>query len=116
VQGTRLDKLLPRYDFSESHSRIIRAEASAVYDAFNALTLHEMAVSRVVFAARSLPDLLIGRGLPSERDSPLLDQFLDLGFVVLADVPGEEVVVAAIDKIRRGDGGHVVTPSKAQRF
>jgi hypothetical protein len=117
VQGTRLDALLPRYDFSESHSRVIRAESSAVYPAFKTLTLHEMTVSRVLFAGPSLPDRLVGRnGLPSERDSPPLDQFLDLGFVVLADVPGEELVVGTIDKMRRGDGGDIVTPCNAQQF
>jgi hypothetical protein len=85
--------------------------------AFKTLTLHEMTVSRVLFAGPSLPDRLVGRnGLPSERDSPPLDQFLDLGFVVLADVPGEELVVGTIDKMRRGDGGHIVTPCNAQQF
>jgi hypothetical protein len=86
--GSRLDALLPRYDFSERHSRVIGRQPHAVYDAFRALTLQEMPVSRVLLAVRSLPARLAGRrGLPSRSGVPLLDQFLDLGFVLLVDVP-----------------------------
>jgi hypothetical protein len=49
VQGTRLDALLPRDDFSEPHSRVIRAESSAVYPAFKTLTLHEMTAHACCF-------------------------------------------------------------------
>jgi hypothetical protein len=87
LSGSRLDDLLPAYDFSERHSRTIDREPHAVYHAFRALTPRELPLSRLLFAVRSLPGRLVGaHGLPSQVDLPLLDQFLDLGFVVLADV------------------------------
>jgi hypothetical protein len=92
LSGSRLDALLPHYDFIERHSRVIGREPHAVYEAFKALTLGELAVSRLLFAVRSLPARLAGRpGLPSQAGAPLLDQFLDLGFVLLVAVPGEEL-------------------------
>jgi hypothetical protein len=38
---------------------------------------------------------------------PLLDQSLELGFVLLADVPGEELVAGVIDRTWRRGGGTV---------
>jgi hypothetical protein len=114
--GSRLDALLPRYDFGERHARVIGREPRAVYDAFKALTLQELPVSGVLFAVRSLPARLAGRqGLPSQSGVPLLDQFLDLGFVLLADVPGEELTAGEISQMWRR-GGRTVIPRDRQAF
>jgi hypothetical protein len=114
--GSRLDALLPRYDFSERHVRVIGREPRAVYDALKALTLQELPVSGVLFAVRSLPARLAGRqGLPSQSGVPLLDQFLDLGFVLLADVPGEELTAGEISQMWRR-GGRTVIPRDRQAF
>jgi hypothetical protein len=114
--GSRLDALLPRYDFSERHSRVIGREPRAVYAAFRALTLQEMPASRVLFAVRSLPARLAGRrGLPSRSGVPLLDQFLDLGFVLLVDVPGQELAAGVISQMWRR-GGRMVIPSDGEEF
>ena len=108
--GSRLDALLPQYDFSERHSRVIRREPRAVYDGFTALTLRELPVSGLLFAIRSLPARLAGRrGLPSQSGVPLLDQFLDSGFVLLVDVPGEELAAGGIGQMWRR-GGRMVIP------
>jgi hypothetical protein len=116
LPGSRLDALLPRYDFSERHSRVIGREPRAVYDAFRALTLRELPVSRVLFAVRSLPARLAGRrGLPSRSGVPLLDQFLDLGFVLLVDVPGQELAAGVISQMWRR-GGRTVIPSDGEAF
>lgn len=114
--GSRLDALLPRYDFSERHARVIGREPRAVYDAFRALTLRELPVSWLLFAVRSLPARLAGRrGLPSRSGVPLLDQFLGLGFVLLVDVPGEELAAGGIGQMWRR-GGRTVIPSGREEF
>jgi hypothetical protein len=116
LSGSRLDALLPRYGFSERHARVIRREPRAVYDAFTALTLGELPVSRRLFAVRSLPARLVGRrGLPSRLNVPLLEQFLDLGFVLLVDVPGEELAAGVIGQMWRR-GGRTVIPSDGEAF
>jgi hypothetical protein len=115
-QGSRMDALLPAYDFGERHSRIIDREPHAVYDAFCALTPREMPVSGLLLAVRSVPGRLLGEhGLPSQLGVPLLDQFLELGFVLLADVPGKELVTGAIGRIRRRGGG-TVTVANPEEF
>jgi hypothetical protein len=112
----RLDGLLPRYDFSQRHSRVIGREPRAVYEAFKALTPREMLVSRLLFAVRSLPVRLAGQpGLPSQPDVPLLDQFLDVGFVLLADVPGQELIAGEISRPWRR-GGPMVSPDDPEAF
>jgi hypothetical protein len=116
LSRSRLDALLPQYDFSERHARVIGRGPRAVYDAFKALTLQELPISRLLFAVRSLPARLAGqRGLPSQLNVPLLDQFLDLGFVLLADVPGEELAAGEISQMWRR-GGRMVTPSDREEF
>lgn len=114
--GPRLDALLPRYDFIERHARVIGREPRAVYDAFKALTLREMPVSGLLFAVRSLPARLAGRrALPSPSGVPLLEQFLDRGFVLLADIPGEELAAGVIAQMWRRNGRTVI-PRDRQEF
>jgi hypothetical protein len=114
--GSRLDALLPRYDFVERHARVIGGEPRAVYDAFKALTLREMPASRLLFGVRSLPARLAGRrGLPSRSGVPLVDQFLDRGFVLLVDVPGEELAAGVIAQMWRR-GGRMVIPEDREEF
>jgi hypothetical protein len=114
--GSRLDAQLPRYDFRERHSRVIGTEPHVVYEAFKAMTPCEMPVSRLLFAVRSLPARLAGqRGLPSQAEIPLLDQFLDMGFVLLADVPGQELIAGVISQMWRR-GGRTVSPDDPEAF
>jgi hypothetical protein len=114
--GSRLDALLPHFDFTERHSRVIGREPGAVYDALRALTPGELPVSRLLIAVRSLPARLAGKpGLASQADEPLLDQFLDRGFVLLADVPGEELVAGMIGQMWRR-GGRTVIPGDREEF
>lgn len=116
LPGSRLDALLPRYDFAERHARVIGREPRTVYDAFKALTLGELPVSRLLFGVRSLPARLAGRrGLPSQPGVPLLDQFLDRGFVLLVDVPGEELAAGVIGQMWRR-GGRLVIPRDREAF
>jgi hypothetical protein len=105
LPGSPLDALLPQADFTERHSRVIHTEPHAVYDAVKALTPQELTASRLLFTVRSLPARLAGRrGLPSRPDTPLLDQFLDLGFVLLTDVPAQELTAGVIGQMWRRGG------------
>ena len=114
--GSRLDAVLPTYDFVERHARTIGGSPSGVYDAFIALTPRDIPVAAALLAVRSLPALLTGRpGLPTRRPEPLLDQFLDLGFVVLAEVPGEEMVLGLVGQMWR-PGGRMANVENAEGF
>lgn len=55
------------------------------------------------------------RGLPSQSDVPLLNQYLDLGFVLLADVPGQVLAAGLISQMwRRGE--RTVVPADREAF
>jgi hypothetical protein len=114
--GSPLDVLVPQADFSERHSRVIHAEPDAVYEAFKVLTPKELPASQLLMTVRSLPARMAGRrGLPSQSDVPLLDQFLDLGFVLLADVPGQVLAAGLISQMWRR-GGRTVVPADREEF
>lgn len=91
--ASELDGLLPTWDFGERHERSVHAPPPAVYRAIKDLTLREIPVAAALFAVRSLPERLLGRPrLPAARNRPLLDQFFETGFLLLADLPDHEVV------------------------
>jgi hypothetical protein len=114
--ATKLDELLPHWDFRERHGRVVAAPARDVYAAIGAVTLAEMALVRVLFAIRSLPASLAGRrGLPSNRAEPLLAQMLDFGFTVLAEEPGLEIVFGGVAQMWK-HGGELVRVRDAEEF
>lgn len=102
--GTELDRLLPGWDFHEQHRRTVTGSPAEAYAAFRELRIREMPVSRVLFAIRSVPSRLTGKGgLPTSSEAPLLDLMLnDDGFTLLADVPDAEVVVGTVASVARG--------------
>lgn len=88
---SRLDEVLPEYDFVERHRVAVRSPAAALAGAKTA-TPGEMPLVRALFALRSVPALLTrGRGLPAEKGRPLVEQMVEFGFVPLAE--GEDEVV-----------------------
>jgi hypothetical protein len=115
LPGSRLEALLPRYDFRERHARVIGSEPRAVYEAFKALPTRAAGLTAAV--RRSLPARPPGgpAGLPSQAGVPLLNQFLDLGFVLLADVPGEELTAGEVSQMWRR-GGRMVSPGDPGAF
>ena len=101
-----LDEFLPHHHFRERHSRVIAAPPQAVWEAIESVTLAEMPLVGALFALRSLPARLSGRpGLPAVQDEPVLAQFLQTGFVMLAEDRGRELVFGLIDQMwkRRGE-------------
>jgi hypothetical protein len=103
--GTLLDKVIPAYHFRERHRRVIAAPREAVWEAVGALTLAEMPVAGALFTLRSLPARLSGRpGLPHVQDQPVLAQFLDSGFVRLAEDPRHEFVLGLIAQMWKWRG------------
>lgn len=118
MTGTRsgLDEVLARCDVSQRHQVLVRARSDATYAAFLGLTLRDVPLAALLFAARSLPARLTGRpGLPSKLDEPLLRQFSGQGFAILLDRPGEEIVVGVIGQMWKLHG-RVVRPSGLEHF
>lgn len=89
-----LDEVMPEYDVHEVHERWVPAPPAAAYEAVRTVSAREVRLFGPLMRLRTL-----GR---SERafdgDAPLLEELLKIGFVLLGERPGEELVVGAIGR------------------
>ena len=97
--ATRLDAVIPVWQFQERHETRIRASPAAVEAAVRAVTAREIALFRLLTWLRN--PRLPGAGEPESLlapspDAPILDVALRSGFMTLAEEPGRELVFGAI--------------------
>jgi len=94
MRPSRLDELLPHYDFEEVHSRRVGASPAAALSAARAATPGEMPLVIVLYSLRSAPALLArGRALRRERGRPQWEQMLESdGFLAFVDEEDEIVL------------------------
>jgi hypothetical protein len=91
-----LDEFMPVYDVVERHGTRVNAPPAVALAAAKEQDLLESAVVRAIFRAR---ELIVGAGSSdSPRPRGLLAQVQSLGWGVLADVPGREIVMGAVTK------------------
>jgi len=97
--GSRLDGLVPVWQFSEHHSIRVRAAPTRVFRAVQEVTAEEIRLFRTLTWIRHprLPwdEPRESMVAPPPRE-PILDVALRSGFVALAEEPGREIVVGAI--------------------
>jgi hypothetical protein len=95
-QDELLDRFMPGYDVVERHSVRVAAPAAVTLEVARDMDLLRSGVARALFKAR---ELILGAS-PDDRPRPrgLLAEVLALGWVVLAEVPGREIVVGAVTK------------------
>src|SRR5688500_7959135 len=92
-----LDRFLPEYDVRERHETLVSAPAPDTFEAAKALELHRSPLIRGIFRAR---ELLMGATSRAARPPPhpFLEEVLTLGWRVLAEVPGREIVLGAVTR------------------
>jgi hypothetical protein len=96
-RGPLLDRYLPAYDVREYHEARVRAEPGDAYAAFRSLDLERSRIVRLLFAIRTLPSRFRRREVPPDTPSAsFLDAALAVGWRVLEEVPGREIVVGAV--------------------
>lgn len=88
-----LDRFMPAYDIVERHRIRVAASPDVTLAAARDTSLSGSAVVRAIFRSR---ELILGAA-PDRRERPagLLAEVQSLGWGVLAEVPGREVVVGA---------------------
>jgi len=91
-----LDRFLPVYEIVERHQIRVAAPAAVTLDAARDVDLQASPVVRAIIRAR---EIILG-ATPVDRRPPrgLLAETQSLGWGVLADVPGREVVVGAVTR------------------
>jgi hypothetical protein len=92
---------MPRSDIVEVHRTPVDASAAATFDAARSVDLHQSRVVHAIFRGR---ELLMG-ATPPDRPSPLplVTELLSLGWGVLEEVPGRELVLGAVTQPWRAD-------------
>jgi len=95
-----IDRFVPRFDAVERHHASIAAPPERVWAALQELDLARSRAVRWLFAVRSL-------GRPGRSRSFRLADAGRLGFVVLGEEPGEEVVLGLVGRFWTLHGGIV---------
>ena len=92
---------MPVFDVAERHRIGVAAPAAITLQAAREMDLQRSGITRAILRAR---EWALGAA-PPERDLPrgLLDQVRALGWGVLADEPGHEIVMGAVTQPWKGD-------------
>ncbi len=110
-----LEKFLSSYDFREFHRRDVAAPASRVFRAIKECRPDELPIMRVLMAVRLLPSLLTGeRRLGGVGKGSFLQEFIDAGFLLLAEEHDLEIVIGRIGqfwKLTSGEYPQVTEPN-----
>ena len=95
-QDPLLDRFMPAFEIVDRHSIRVSAPAAITLAVARDMDLFEMPAVRAIFKTR---ELVFGSA-PDERPRPrgMLAQTLSLGWVVLGEIPGREIVVGAVTK------------------
>lgn len=97
-----LDRFFPRYEVRECHARPVAASAELTLAAAKEISLQQSPVIRAILAVRSIPSRL--KGTPQRRDDRgLLEQTQSIGWGVLAERPGREIVMGAVTQPWKAD-------------
>jgi hypothetical protein len=91
--GAVLDQFLPAYEVSERHETLVDAPASVTYQVGKEVNPNRSPLVRAIFQARQ--SLMGGKGEAALPSRPLFQMTKDLGWGVLAEVPGRMVVMGA---------------------
>jgi hypothetical protein len=113
-----IDEFMPRYDVIERHALDVPASPSAAYDALLHADFAASGVVRVLEAIRTFPATHRAwrRGSPRRpRNALTLATLESSGFVRLAAVPGNEIVLGIEGRFWALDGGRCSPPAAAFR-
>lgn len=98
---TLLDRFLPECEVLERHQTRVAAPADITYAAARQMSLMGSPVVRAIFRGR---ELLMGSPTTDDRPpQPLLDEVLSIGWGVLAQEPGREIVLGAVTQPWKSD-------------
>ena len=89
-----LDRFMPCFDVREHHEAIVRAPAAVTYASARELDLRRSPLIQGIFRARQL--LMGGRTTAASTRGSFLDEVQALGWRVLAEEPGRELVMGAV--------------------
>jgi hypothetical protein len=111
--ASQLDSFAPKPDALETHSIDIAASREVVYQALWTTDIGGSIVIKLLLALRSLPEFVLHGSQP--RNSEVnLQTLIDSGFGVLAEIPGEEIVLGVTGRFWRPTSN--LSPFKREDF
>ena len=96
-----LDRFMPTYDVAERHHVRVAAPAEITLEAATEMDLQQSAIVRGIFKAREW--ILRSRPARDQETRALLSQMRAIGWGVLAEIPGREIVMGAVTQPWRAD-------------
>lgn len=106
-RDTLLDSFMPRYEVVERHRIEIAAPAETVMAAAREMDIARSSLVQAIFKAR---EIALGASSAERKSRGLIEETLALGWGVLADVPGREIVVGAVTKPWEGNVKFIALP------
>ena len=108
----KIDDLMPEYDVRTSHRVQVRASTEEVWRTLLGTDFSDSFLVRILMSVRS------GRMVQRQARKPLRDRLAGTGFIELAGVPGQEIVLGVAGRFWQPDGGRCfdVTPSEFAGF
>ena len=95
-----LDSIMPFYHFKEFHSIVIRARTKAIITAVKDITPAEIPFMFELLWLHALPSRLFSTKKKSDleivRKKPFFEQYLNSGFILLAEDENQELVLGRI--------------------
>jgi hypothetical protein len=91
-----IDEFLPQYDVASQHSTVIRSNAARVYECLKTVDVNASALVRTLFAIRGIGTRALFKH--AERRPITLETLTQNSFVVLAERPGDEIVLGLIGR------------------
>lgn len=91
-----LDQFMPTYEVREQHELHVSAPVEFAYDALRAMDMNRSRLVRGVFRARELALRAKPEQVPQFKG--FLEQAQSLGWGILAEEPGREIVLGAVTK------------------
>ncbi|HEX8597993.1 MAG TPA: hypothetical protein VF952_05685 [Chloroflexia bacterium] len=92
-----LDNFLTSYQVNEVHTISISTPPGCVYKAIRQFTPREVPLFGLLMGLRTLSARLAGRRFDSRSgERPLIERATEMGFILLAESPGREIVMGTI--------------------
>jgi hypothetical protein len=96
-----VDRFLPKYEVREVHETKVAAPAEETFAVAHEIDLHRSTIVRAIFTGREL--LMGAERLKREHQPGLLAEVMALGWQVLVEEPGRELVVGAVTQPWKAD-------------
>lgn len=119
-----MERFLPVYDVAVVHADVFRAPPARCYATVIELDLLQAPVVRAALAVRALPQRVMGtvrapgNGAASNAPAPTfrLRDMVGLGWILLAETPGVEMVLGQVSRPWKADASSAGTPTTPEEL